>query len=117
MNYTELMQYTANCNLGISIDKDTNLNYKYSLPNKIFDFMHAGIPVLASDLPEIASIVNQYQTGVIVSSHDPKVIANQINLLKENKLIYEMLRVNCKKASLELNWEKEKLVLDEIYLK
>jgi glycosyltransferase involved in cell wall biosynthesis len=117
MNYTELMQYTGCCDLGISMDKGTNLNYKYSLPNKLFDFMHAGIPVLASDLPEITAIIKKYNTGVILNSHEPSEIANQIKLLKENTTLQKMLQLNCKKASLELNWDNEKKVLENIYLK
>ncbi len=117
MNYSELMQNTANCNLGISIDKDTNLNYKFSLPNKVFDFMHAGIPVLASDLPEISSVVKQYETGIILNSHEPAAIAKQIKKLKENTALQQRFRENCKKASVLLNWETEKKVLEELYLK
>ena len=116
MSYHEMMQFTMNSNLGISMDKDTNLNYKFSLPNKLFDFMHAGIPVLASNLPEISSIVNQYETGIILNTHEPIVIANEIKNLKENSGLQQKFKENCKKASEILNWENEKKVLEEIYL-
>ncbi|HYG52741.1 MAG TPA: glycosyltransferase, partial [Flavobacteriales bacterium] len=103
MPYGELMQYTAACNLGISMDKDTNLNYKYSLPNKVFDFIHAGIPVLASNLPEIARIVNTYQTGTLIDSHDPNMIAGKIAALRNDTAQMEKFKLNCMKASEELN--------------
>jgi len=116
MSYNEMMQYTSNCNLGISMDKDSNLNYKFSLPNKLFDFMHAGIPVLATNLPEIASIINQYQVGIIGNSHDPKHIADHITQLKNNPELRSALNENCKKASKILTWENECKVLEKIYL-
>lgn len=116
MPYSELMQYTAACNLGISMDKDTNLNYRFSLPNKLFDFMHAGVPVLASNLPEIARVVKTHETGILVDSHEPGVIAEKIVALRNDIALQEKLKANCIKASEELNWERECQILEKIYL-
>lgn len=102
-----LRHYTSNSDLGVTIDKDTNLNYHFSLPNKVFDYIHAGIPVLASRLPEIEFLINQYQVGVFIENHDPKHIANQI---KEfiNSTNYSFYKSNTNKAAEENNWETEK---------
>ena len=109
----ELRHYTANANLGVSIDKDTNLNYHFSLPNKIFDYLHAGIPVLTSRLPEIASIITTYQVGVFIDNHQPQHIAHKIEEFL-NSSNYSAYKNNTKKAAIENNWTTEKKVLEEL---
>jgi glycosyltransferase involved in cell wall biosynthesis len=106
----ELIHYTKNSDLGLSIDKDTNLNYRYSLPNKLFDYIQAGIPVLASRLPEIERIISAYEVGDFIDSHDPKHIAEKINLIL-NSPRYSEMKNNTVKAVEENNWEKEKETL------
>jgi glycosyltransferase involved in cell wall biosynthesis len=78
MPYSELMAHTAVCDLGLTLDKGDNLNYLYSLPNKLFDYIQAGIPVLASDLPEIRNIVDKYRVGEITESTEPVYLAQKI---------------------------------------
>jgi glycosyltransferase involved in cell wall biosynthesis len=75
MPYERMMAYTRNADLGLTLDKDTNLNYRFSLPNKLFDYLHAGIPVLATDLPEVAGIVRQFNCGVVLKKAEPGDIA------------------------------------------
>ncbi|MHC1775136.1 MAG: glycosyltransferase [Lentimicrobium sp.] len=117
MPYPELMQYTRLADIGLTLDKDTNINYRYSLPNKLFDYIHAGIPVLASQLPEISRIVEGYNIGLITKSHEPEEIASKINRMlsdNESRLIW---KENLLKASESLNWENEEKVLKVIYQK
>jgi glycosyltransferase involved in cell wall biosynthesis len=103
----ELQHYTANSHLGITIDKDTNLNYHFSLPNKIFDYMHAGIPVLASRLPEIENLVKRYHIGTFIENHDPAHIALQIGTFLNSKE-YLNVKSNTVIAAIENNWQSEK---------
>lgn len=104
---SELRHYTANADLGVTIDKDTNLNYHFSLPNKVFDYLHAGIPIMATKLPEIEHIINHYNVGVFINNHSPEHIASVIDetLKSEN---YKTLKQNTAKAAKENNWETEK---------
>ncbi|MEO6303563.1 MAG: glycosyltransferase, partial [Bacteroidia bacterium] len=110
----ELMHYTYNADLGISIDKNTNLNYYYSLPNKVFDYIHAGAPILASKMPEIENIINEYKIGDFINDHTPQNIANKINemLNSQNLSIY---KANTITAANELSWAKEKQKLKAIF--
>jgi len=110
---SDLMQYTFLADLGLSIDKNTNLNYFYSLPNKIFDYIHAGLPVLASRLPEIEKIVTTYSIGEFIENHDAIHLSEKINSLLSSPKLTEY-RKNTFKAKQELTWEKEKLILQNI---
>lgn len=115
MPYGEMMQFTRNSDLGITLDKDNNLNYRFSLPNKIFDFIRAGIPVMASDLPEVKNIVNSYHIGQICPSHQPEIIAEHINRLFSDTALYAELKANTQTAARELSWENECQVLEKVY--
>lgn len=113
----ELFQYTSNADIGLTLDKDTNLNYRFSLPNKLFDYIHAGIPVFASDLPEVKKIVKNYGIGVIAESHDPIELAQGLKAMISNEQELEKMKENCKFAAAELCWEKEEPALMKIILK
>jgi len=115
MPYLELMQYTRNADLGLSLDKPLSINYRLSLPNKIFDYLNAGIPVLASPLVEVKKIIEQYQVGDFIPNHQPKMMADKINeiFLHDHWLV--KWRANAKKAAEELNWENESTILKKVY--
>lgn len=113
----KLYSFTANANIGLAIDKDTNINYRYSLPNKLFDYIHAGVPVLVSPLPEIRKIVERYNIGDFIESHDPQHIAVKITQMLSDDDRYKTWEQNMKIAAKELNWETEKQVLIEIFTK
>ncbi len=113
--YQELIHYTANADLGLSLDKDTNLNYRFSLPNKLFDYINAGIPVLVSDLPEVKRIVTEYKVGEILNSHKPEVISEKIKNMLEDKEKLAEYKKNTQKAATELCWENEEKELLKVY--
>ncbi len=113
--YLEMMQYTNLADVGVTLDKNTNDNYKYSLPNKLFDYIHAETPVIATDLVEISKIVNHYEVGIVLEELSAISIANAVNSLKDNPEILKKYKMNCKKAALELNWENECQTLKKIY--
>jgi glycosyltransferase involved in cell wall biosynthesis len=114
MKPEELYHYTCNADIGLSLDKDTNLNYRFSLPNKIFDYVAAGVPVLASPLPEIKSFVEKYGVGICIESHLPQHIGEMINYML-NSPDYPVWKTNTKIASMENNWQSEKKVIENIF--
>ena len=115
LTYNELINYTANADLGLTVDKDSNLNYKFSLPNKLFDYISAGIPVLASNLPEVKRIVEKYKVGEILYSHKPEIMAQTIENMLNNKEKLLEYKANTKIAATELCWENEEIELNKVY--
>ncbi|MBC7412062.1 MAG: glycosyltransferase [Bacteroidia bacterium] len=110
--YADLMHYTRIANVGITLDKDTNLNYKYSLPNKLFDYIHAGIPIVSSNLIELTTIIRKYNVGEITPSHTPQDIANTIEKAANTNYTTALLH-----AKSELQWQNECKVLTTLYCK
>jgi glycosyltransferase involved in cell wall biosynthesis len=110
-----LAGYTANADIGLTIDKDTNINYRFSLPNKLFDYIYAGVPVLATPLVEVKNIIQHYEIGEFIGNHDSQHIAATINKMLNNETQMEHYKKNTIKAATELNWENEKKVLIEIF--
>ena len=101
------MQFTRNADLGLSLDKDTNLNYRFSLPNKLFDYFAAGIPVLSSDLPEVAGLVHRFQAGVVLPSVTCQAIVQAVRALMKDRSRMSALRVNATFAARELDGRTE----------
>lgn len=112
--YEEMMKFTHCADLALSLDKDTNLNYRFSLPNKLFDYIQAGTPVLASDLPEVSKVINDHGVGWTLESHDPQTMAEQIKGILANDADVTNKTQNCTKAASTLTWENERRILDEI---
>ncbi len=106
----ELFIITQKATLGISIEEDLGLSYRYSLPNKLFDYIQARTPVVATYLPEIKKVIETYKIGEIIENHSPKSIAQAINKILKNEKIY--YQKNLETAAEELIWEnQEKLLL------
>jgi glycosyltransferase involved in cell wall biosynthesis len=115
--YDKMMSYTALCDLGISLDKPIGINYQLSLPNKLFDYIMAGLPVLTSPLTEVKKVVEEYQVGVCTENYDPAHIADKIKFMLEDADRYAFWKSNTEAAAKELCWENEEKVLDLVYLK
>ena len=114
MPYEKMMEYTALSDLGLSLDKDANINYRFSLPNKLFDYMHAGIPVLSSVVVEVAKIVSDYNIGLVADSHDPEHLASCAKKILSPDFTNNQLKDRLEKASGELCWENERAALIKV---
>lgn len=117
MPYAELLEYTKIADLGLNLDKGTNLNYEYSLPNKVFDYIQCQIPILTSNRKVVSDLVYKNEIGIITKSHDPKKLADIVNSIFKDKNRYAKWKENLKTASKIYTWENESKKLIEIYSK
>jgi glycosyltransferase involved in cell wall biosynthesis len=115
MPLDELHQYTVQAELGMSLEENLGLNYYYALPNKLFDYIQAGVPVVVSDFPEMAKVVRDYNIGMAVNDRNPENFAAILNEMLTNEELRSTWKHNLVNASNELCWEREKDVLIDIY--
>lgn len=115
MPFRQMMQYTAAAQVGVSLDKDTNLNYRYSLPNKIFDYAMAGVPIIASNLVEVRKVIEHFEVGLIVDNVTPKHIAAAITHLQQHPEKLMAFKANTKSLVNTLTWESDfKVIIEKI---
>jgi glycosyltransferase involved in cell wall biosynthesis len=115
MPYANMMAYTQLAELGFILDKDTNLNYRYCLPNKLFDFIQAGVPIVASHLVEIEKIIKKYHIGLFIPDHQPTSIAETIKAGLSDASLRAVWQEGLAQAAEDLCWENEQQTLIEIY--
>lgn len=111
--YAEMLHYTAAADLGISLDKDTNINYRYSLPNKLFDYIKCSIPVLSSRVIEVRSIVEQFKIGLAVEVEPAALAAGVRAIKKRGKETYSDA---FKAAQERFAWSEERKVIEALLL-
>jgi len=112
--FEELNQFTSHADLGFVLLENMGLSYYYSLPNRIFDYMKYGVPVLATDFPEIARIVGTHQTGKLISHYEPEYLAKVITEMLDEWSNKPDYKKRLYKLSESFCWENEEKVLLEI---
>lgn len=111
----ELKKLTAKATIGFNVLEEKGKSYYYSLSNKTFDYIHASVPQLISDFPEMRKLNEQFEIGIIVKECTPAAIAQAINRLLQDANFYETLSNNCMQARPKLNWQAEEKKLLNIY--
>lgn len=110
--YDKMMEYTRKCYMGLIFEKiDFTDEHLFALPNRLFDYIKAGIPILSSKAVEIKSIIDQYQIGDFIDNFTPKTMAEKILKIASNESVYLSWKLNTIKAADELNWENEEKIL------
>lgn len=100
--FETLRRLTAGADVGLSLDRDTSGNYRMSLPNKVFDYVHAGVPVVATGLPEVRKVVEGYGVGYVVASAEPEVLAAAVRaVLAVDRTTW---RMRTAQAACKLHW-------------
>ncbi len=113
--FEQLHEQTCKAHLGIALEENVGLNYYYALPNKLFDYIQARIPVLVSPFPEMQRVVYKHKVGVVHNYQSPKKLAQQIQEILAYPKRYNQWQQNTHEAAKELCWENESCKLIELY--
>jgi glycosyltransferase involved in cell wall biosynthesis len=111
----DIYRYASSATIGVALIESACLSYRYTLPNKSFEYLHAGLPVVASDIPEMAAIVRDYKVGEIFHEGDSRELADVINKLLASPELLAYYRQMSLLATQELTWSKESPRLVNIY--
>lgn len=111
----ELPSYTASADIGVQPIENTCLNHYTTDSNKLFEYLIAGLPVVATDFPEIRRIVRRHDVGVLVSSDDPTGLAHALNVLVSDANLREAYAQNARSTAVTLNWEEQESRLVDLY--
>lgn len=104
---SELLNYSAGADIGVSLIENLSVSYYYALPNKMFEYIMAGLPVAVSALPQMERIVNEYGVGISINLDEVNEINKRLAGLLNNEEALLKFRGNCLKAARELNWDNE----------
>ncbi|MCI4671287.1 MAG: glycosyltransferase [Bacteroidia bacterium] len=115
----KLHELTSQAILGFSLEENMGKNYYYASPNKVFDYIQAGIPVIASDLPEMRKIIENHQVGEVLKESDrnSEKLAQLIRQILELEKQNQSYSKSSKLAAKSLNWESEEKKLKKFYQK
>ena len=115
--YAELLDWTASADIGLTIfQPGYTRSIRYCLPNKLFEYLMAGLPVLSSQLDAIAELLETYDVGQVLPSLEPSDVGASINAMLADPAALARMHSNALKAARqEFHWENEKQRLFELY--
>jgi glycosyltransferase involved in cell wall biosynthesis len=111
----ELPQWTACASVGLQLLQNTCFNHYSSLSNKLLEYLMAGVPVVASDLPEMRRVMDDTGAGLLVDSSDPCAIGEAVNRLLSDDQLREEMAKKAREARERYSWRREEKVLLDLY--
>ncbi len=115
--YEDLLDWTASADIGLTIfPPEYSLSIRFTLPNKLFEYLMAGVPVLSSQLDAVMDVIRTYDVGRVASSLAPADLGAAINAMLADRIALENMRANALQAAKkEFYWEKESQQLVRLY--
>ena len=113
--FQELHSYTCSADLGLCLIKGTGQSFYYSMPNKLFEYMMAGLPVLASDFPEMRQVIANAGAGEVADPGEVGAIRRGVCRILEDEVRYRAYRQAALEAAHRFNWEREAHQLTQLY--
>jgi len=111
----DILNYTGGAWLGIHPLPRSSLNHEFALPNKLFEYLHAGLPVVVSDLKEMATLVTQLGVGLVFPAGDQVGFIRAVNRLLMDSTLYLRCKANVEHAATTLTWRNEERLLLQAY--
>ena len=116
VDYDELLAYTSSADIGVLFYRNECRNNYFCAPNKLYEYMMMGLPVITNNFPGIMKIVEGENVGLCVDPTDPPAVARAIEKLTTNRALYETMRENCFRLTRDkYNWQEEFKKLYEGY--
>jgi len=103
----DLPKLTPSADVGIALIENISKSYYYALPNKLFEYIMAEVPVVVSNLPQMKEIVDKFNVGFAVDPNNKDELITALKNLTSDEVQYKEFKQNCKIASEALNWENE----------
>lgn len=119
----ELAELTRDASVGLVMLEDRGLSYHYALPNRIGDFVAAGVPIVVSDLPEMAAVVRRFGIGEVIGNEELGIRGDEIKKQRRAMLLAEAVKrvlarewseVDFAAAREDMDWNKEKQKLIDL---
>ena len=108
-----MLDYTVSADVGLSLIENSCLSYYYCLPNKVFEYAMAGLPVIVSGLYEMRRIVEAYGIGAVMESETEAGLRSAMERIEA--IGPQTLRRNLARFAETFNWEAQEKVLLDVY--
>jgi glycosyltransferase involved in cell wall biosynthesis len=109
----EIYQEISTAMIGLNLLEERSLSYYYSLANKFFDYIHAGVPSLNMNFPEYRSMIETNPVGICIGTLTPTDIANTIKEMLSDKEKMQAMIASSEAARVNFTWERESSILIE----
>ncbi|HOI76296.1 MAG TPA: glycosyltransferase [Methanofastidiosum sp.] len=111
--YNQVVNEISKYDIGIVTYLPTNLNNYYCSPNKLYEYIQAGLGIISINLPEPEEVIAKYHNGILFNSYEPLEIANTINTIQREDIL--KFKKNSIMARSNLCWENEEIILLSIF--
>jgi glycosyltransferase involved in cell wall biosynthesis len=108
-----VLEYTASASVGIAYIDNPSMNDRLCLPNKFFEYIMAGLPVIVNDAPEVKAIVEQHKIGIVLSELSAASLGQGLDRISQ--MDHQQLTANLHNAAAEFCWERQAVTMLDAY--